>query len=124
MSTSQDPTGQPLRSGGPLSQGPRSDQPVSHRQLPRTLFWVLIATLYLLGALSLLVRGWFDLGLTDAGSTTAVTTAATVAATAISTMEPPVAITLAPATATVPPPTPFPTLTPRRTLYPTLTPRP
>jgi hypothetical protein len=89
--------------------------------LPRILFWVLIVALYFLGALSLLVRGWLDVNPTGAESPIA---SLTTVATAIATPEEPATITLPPATFTAPPPTPFPTLTPRRTLYPTLTPRP
>ncbi|MHB1318990.1 MAG: hypothetical protein ACYCYF_10275 [Anaerolineae bacterium] len=127
MSTSQDPFGEPKlahssRSDATPSAEPPSPGPLSGRPLARIVFWMLIVALYLLGALSLLVRGWLD-----SGSVVLATPVTTVMVnTAIATDAPPTqtAATVAPG---VPPPasaTPHPTLTPRRTLYPTLTPRP
>jgi len=83
-----------------------------------TLFWVFVVTLYLLGALSLLMRAWLDPDTTASVETPAIFV--TVIATAPPVTVPPAtALPAAPASAT-----PFPTLTPRSTLYPTLTPRP
>lgn len=85
-----------------------------------TLFWVFVVTLYLLGALSLLLRAW----LVPDTAATVETPAAFV--TAVVTAPPATAppATAPPATPAAPSATPYPTLTPRSTLYPTLTPRP
>ena len=103
---------------------PRYPQPGtpgrSGRPALQVLFWVCIVALYLLGALSLLVRSQFDLG--GAGQSTPVA-AVTSVATAIPTAVTPAA-TVPPASPAPATPTPHPTLTPRSTLYPTLTPRP
>jgi len=88
----------------------------SRQSTAHTLFWVFVVTLYLLGALSLLLRAWLGPDALAVRETPAVFV--TVVATA-----PPA--TIAPATPIASASaTPFPTLTPQSTLYPTLTPRP
>ncbi|NLT72924.1 MAG: hypothetical protein GXX94_01840 [Chloroflexi bacterium] len=78
----------------------------------RLVFWVLVITLYVLGAFSLAARTW--LFPNRVGLPAPVATAATVSP----------APTEPEATEAIATSSPFPTLTPRSTLYPTLTPSP